>query len=52
MDQESHVLLDFSNCKLNLSFPSTCEVWGPLQIDWFAMQQTQSFDMEIMSAGN
>ena len=30
VDQESHVLLDFSNCKLNLSFPSTCESLGSL----------------------
>ena len=28
VDQESHVLLDFSNCKLNLSFPSICESLG------------------------
>ena len=30
VDQESPVLLDFSNCKLNLSFPSTCESLGSL----------------------
>ena len=32
MDQESHVLLDFSNCKLNLSFPSTSESLGSLKL--------------------
>ena len=40
VDQESHVLWDFSNCKLNLSFPSTCE------------SLESPFDMEIMTAGN
>ena len=30
VDQESHGLLDFSNCKLNLTFPSTCESLGSL----------------------
>ena len=47
--QKSHVLLDSSNCKLNLSiFIALLKVWDPLQIGLFSMQARCS-DLEIMS---